>query len=95
MIRIDGAAGEGGGQVLRSALTLSLLTRKPFEIDNVRARRKKPGLMAQHLQAVAAAAAVSEARVEGVITSYSIHYTKLYDVRGSERGGRSGQCGPC
>lgn len=65
MIRIDGAAGEGGGQVLRSALTLSLLTRKPFRIVNIRAGRQKPGLMAQHLQAVTAAAAVGSARVEG------------------------------
>ncbi len=65
MIRIDGAAGEGGGQVLRSALTLSLLTRTPFEIVHIRAGRRKPGLMAQHLQAVAAAAAVGGARVEG------------------------------
>ncbi|HEY7745226.1 MAG TPA: RNA 3'-terminal phosphate cyclase [Desulfuromonadales bacterium] len=65
MIRIDGAAGEGGGQVLRSALTLSLLTGKPFEIVHIRAGRHKPGLMAQHLRAVAAAAAVAGARVEG------------------------------
>jgi RNA 3'-terminal phosphate cyclase (ATP) len=65
MIRIDGAAGEGGGQVLRSALTLSLLTSTPFEIVHIRAGRHKPGLMAQHLQAVAAAAAVGGARVEG------------------------------
>lgn len=65
MIRIDGAAGEGGGQVLRSALTLSLLTRKPFEIVRIRAGRQKPGLMPQHLQAVTAAAAVGGARVEG------------------------------
>lgn len=65
MIRIDGAAGEGGGQVLRSALTLSLLTCKPFEIVRIRAGRQKPGLMAQHLRAVAAAAAVGGARVEG------------------------------
>ncbi|HXV21194.1 MAG TPA: RNA 3'-terminal phosphate cyclase [Desulfuromonadales bacterium] len=65
MILIDGAAGEGGGQVLRSALTLSLLTGTPFKIVHIRARRHKPGLMAQHLQAVAAAAAVGSARVEG------------------------------
>lgn len=65
MIRIDGAVGEGGGQVLRTALTLSLLTRKPFEIVHIRAGRRKPGMMPQHLQAVGAAAAVGEAGVEG------------------------------
>jgi RNA 3'-terminal phosphate cyclase (ATP) len=65
MIEIDGAIGEGGGQVLRSALTLSILTRKPTRIENIRARREQPGLMPQHLKAIDAAAAVSKAHVEG------------------------------
>jgi len=65
MIEIDGSRGEGGGQVLRSSLTLAVLTGKAMRIGNIRAGRKKPGLMPQHLQAVRAAAAVSEARVEG------------------------------
>ena len=65
MIHIDGSQGEGGGQVLRSALSLAVLTGKALCIDRIRARRPKPGLMAQHLQAVRAAAAVSEARVKG------------------------------
>ena len=66
MIRIDGSLGEGGGQVLRSALTLSLLTGTPIEIHNIRAHRPKPGLMTQHLFAVQAAAAVGDAQVSGV-----------------------------
>ncbi len=65
MIVIDGAAGEGGGQVLRSALTLSALTGQPFRIDNIRAGRKKPGLQAQHLASVRAAAAICQAEVTG------------------------------
>lgn len=65
MIHVDGSMGEGGGQVLRSALTLSLLTQTPFRIENIRAGRPKPGLAAQHLKSVEAAAAVGEARVEG------------------------------
>ena len=65
MITIDGARGEGGGQVLRSALTLSILTGQPFRIDNIRSRRRKPGLMAQHLASVEAAAAISRATVQG------------------------------
>lgn len=65
MIQIDGSFGEGGGQILRSALTLSLVTGKPVEIKNIRARRRKPGLMPQHLNAVEAAATVGKAEVEG------------------------------
>jgi len=65
MIHIDGSLGEGGGQVLRSSLTLSILTGKALHMNNIRARRSKPGLGHQHLNAVQAAAAVSKARVEG------------------------------
>lgn len=65
MIELDGATGEGGGQVLRSALTLSMITGQPFRIVNIRANRSKPGLLRQHLVAVQAAAAVSGASVTG------------------------------
>ncbi len=65
MIKIDGSLGEGGGQVLRSALTLSLLVQKPFRISNIRGRRKNPGLRAQHLASVHAAGVVGEADLEG------------------------------
>lgn len=65
MIRLDGAMGEGGGQVLRSAVTLSALTGRPLRMEHIRARRPKPGLMPQHLNAVQAAAAVCGARVTG------------------------------
>ncbi len=65
MIHIDGAQGEGGGQVLRTSLTLSVLTQNPLHIINIRAKRSKPGLRPQHLTAVEACAAVSNARVQG------------------------------
>jgi RNA 3'-terminal phosphate cyclase (ATP) len=65
MLKIDGAFGEGGGQVLRTALGLSLVTGKGFRIENIRAGRKKPGLMRQHLTAVQAAAEISGAEVDG------------------------------
>ena len=65
MIELDGATGEGGGQILRSALTLSMITGQPLRIKNIRANRSKPGLMRQHLVAVQAAAQVSGAQVEG------------------------------
>ena len=65
MIEIDGSLGEGGGQVLRTSLALSILTHQAVHLLNVRARRPKPGLAAQHLQAVEAAAAICGAEVEG------------------------------
>ncbi len=65
MITIDGSYGEGGGQILRTSLALSLITGKPFKIDNIRAGRRKPGLMRQHLTALNAAADIGEARITG------------------------------
>ena len=65
MIRIDGSKGEGGGQVLRTSLALSLVTGTPFQMENIRAGRAKPGLLRQHLTAVKAAAEVGAAEVDG------------------------------
>ena len=65
MITIDGSIGEGGGQVLRTALSLSLATGTPFRIENIRAGRKKAGLLRQHLTAVLAAAEIGAAEIEG------------------------------
>lgn len=65
MITIDGSFGEGGGQILRTALALSLVTAKPFRIENIRAGRKNPGLLRQHLTAVNAATEISRAEVTG------------------------------
>ena len=65
MLTIDGAMGEGGGQVLRTALALSLCLGRPFRIFDIRSGRKKPGLRRQHLVAVRAAAAISNARMQG------------------------------
>jgi RNA 3'-terminal phosphate cyclase (ATP) len=65
MVTIDGAAGEGGGQILRTSLALAVLTGEPLRVTNIRARRSKPGLMRQHLAAVTAAATISDAEVTG------------------------------
>jgi RNA 3'-terminal phosphate cyclase (ATP) len=62
---IDGSFGEGGGQILRTSLALSLVTGRPISILNLRAGRKKPGLMRQHLAAVHAAATIGRADVHG------------------------------
>jgi len=65
MISIDGSAGEGGGQILRTALTLAMVTGRPFRMHSIRAGRRVPGLGNQHLAAVRAAATVSRAHLEG------------------------------
>jgi RNA 3'-terminal phosphate cyclase (ATP) len=65
MIVIDGSFGEGGGQILRTSLSLSLVTGKPFRIEKIRAGRKNPGLLRQHLTAVNAAAQIGQAEVTG------------------------------
>ncbi|MGD2108137.1 MAG: RNA 3'-terminal phosphate cyclase [Phycisphaerae bacterium] len=65
MLTIDGSQGEGGGQILRTSLALSLVGNRPVRIVNVRAGRKKPGLLRQHLTAVEAATAVGRAEVTG------------------------------
>jgi RNA 3'-terminal phosphate cyclase (ATP) len=65
MMVIDGSIGEGGGQILRTALGLSIVTGRPFRLVKVRAGRAKPGLLRQHLASVRAAAAIGAARVTG------------------------------
>ncbi len=65
MITIDGTIGEGGGQVLRTALSLAAITGKPFVIENIRGRRAKPGLRRQHLTCVEAAARICGGDVKG------------------------------
>jgi RNA 3'-terminal phosphate cyclase (ATP) len=65
MIELDGATGEGGGQILRTALALSMCTGQPMKMHRIRAKRSKPGLMRQHLACVNAAVAVSGAKAQG------------------------------
>jgi RNA 3'-terminal phosphate cyclase (ATP) len=65
MLEIDGSQGEGGGQIIRSSLALSLLTGTPVKLTNIRAKRKNSGLAKQHLVAVQAAAEISGAAVNG------------------------------
>lgn len=65
MIELDGSHGEGGGQILRTSLALSLITGKPFHLRNIRAGRTNPGLQPQHLMSVQAAAAIGQARLLG------------------------------
>jgi RNA 3'-terminal phosphate cyclase (ATP) len=65
VLMLDGSIGEGGGQILRTALGLSLVTGTPFTIERIRAGRENPGLLRQHLTAVKAAAEIGKAEVSG------------------------------
>ncbi len=69
MITVDGSQGEGGGQILRTSLALSLVTGQAFRMERIRAKRQKPGLLKQHLAAVEAAKTVGCADVEGAALS--------------------------
>lgn len=76
MILIDGSFGEGGGQILRSTLTLAMCLGKPVRINNIRSGRKKPGLLRQHLTCLRAAREVCSAAVTGSeIGSTEIEFT--------------------
>jgi RNA 3'-terminal phosphate cyclase (ATP) len=84
MLTIDGALGEGGGQILRSSLALSLITGAPFRLVRIRAGRRKPGLLHQHLAAVRAAEQIGAASVEGA----ALGSGELVFRPGSPRAGR-------
>jgi len=66
MITINGANGEGGGQIVRNACALSLVTQQPFHMTNIRGQREKPGLMRQHVTAIEAACKIGHAECEGL-----------------------------
>lgn len=83
MIIIDGSAGEGGGQILRTALSLSMVTGLPFRVEKIRAGRKKPGLLRQHLTCVKAAVEICGAKDVGA----ELGSTQLTFSPGTIRGG--------
>ncbi len=66
MIEIDGSHGEGGGQILRTAVSLSAVTLEPVKIFNIRSRRRNPGLAPSHMTAIEAVAKMSDADVDGL-----------------------------
>jgi RNA 3'-terminal phosphate cyclase (ATP) len=95
MLQLDGSIGEGGGQILRTALSLSLLTGKPFQLINIRAGRKKPGLMRQHLVCVQAAKAIGQAKVTGDPLSRKLCKRDIIILRLVRRVARCWYCKPC
>lgn len=99
VIDIDGSYGEGGGQVLRTSLSLAAITGQAVRIERIRAGRKKPGLAAQHLTAVRAVAAICHAQVKGdTLGSMSLEFIPnvvqageySFDVTIAQQGGSAG-----
>ncbi len=100
MIQIDGSYGEGGGQILRTSLSLSAITGKPICINSIRAGREKPGLAAQHLTAVRAAATICNAKIRGdVLFATTLEFIPgssvqagnyTFDVSEAREGGSAG-----
>lgn len=80
-IQIDGTS--GGGQMLRSALTLAMVTGQPFRMTNIRGKRKKPGLMRQHLMCVRAACEVSGGTADGAEIGSTEIVFRAGELRGS------------
>jgi len=103
VLELDGSYGEGGGQIVRTALSLSAITGRPVRIDNVRQRRTQPGLRPQHLAAVRAVARICGARVRGAdIGSRAVEFVPgaapaageyAFDVAEVSEGGSAGSTG--
>lgn len=97
---IDGSHGEGGGQILRTTVTLAALLGRPVRIENIRARRRNPGLQAQHLTSIRAAADTCRAELSGAepgSTTLTFRPTqqptagaRAYDVAAARKGGSAG-----
>lgn len=92
-LKIDGSFGEGGGQIVRTAITLSCITNQPIIVENIRKNRKTPGLKAQHLTAIKILQRMCNATVEGAsIGSTTLKFTpnKIQNVTLSESVGTAG-----
>lgn len=97
---IDGSYGEGGGQIVRTAVSLSAITGRPVRIENIRAGRPKPGLAAQHLTSISAAGALCDSAIDGAtLGSKSIGFRPTrrprpgdyrFDVAEAREGGSAG-----
>jgi RNA 3'-terminal phosphate cyclase (ATP) len=93
MLTIDGSQGEGGGQIVRSSLALALVTGQPLTVTNVRAGRRQPGLMRQHLAALDAAAQVGRAEVRGAAVGSTCFEFQPHEVVAGDHEFRVGSAG--
>lgn len=94
-IEIDGSVGEGGGQILRTSLTLAMCTGQAVAIERIRAKRPKPGLMRQHLTCVQAAAAVCAGTVRGAELGSQTLVFEPGEVRAGDYVFNVGTAGSC
>lgn len=94
-VELDGSTGEGGGQILRTGLALSMCTGRPMAIQRIRAKRPKPGLMRQHLTCVQAAVAVCGAKVEGAELGSQTLVFEPGPVRAGDYAFNVGTAGSC
>lgn len=94
-ITINGSQGEGGGQILRTALSLSMCTGKPLHIKHIRGKRKNPGLMRQHLTAVQVAAQICNADIQGASVGSQELFFKPAQIRGGQYTINIGTAGSC
>jgi len=83
-VTIDGRQGEGGGQILRTALALSAVLNIPLRVNHIRGKRRKPGLRPQHLMAVTSLATITSAKVVGA----EVGSTELLFEPEETKGGR-------
>jgi len=93
LLEIDGSFGEGGGQILRSAATLSCVTQTPIRVKNIRSNRKVPGLRPSHLAAIKVLARMCNAKVDGLAvgsTTVEFHPKQIEDVFLEENVGTAG-----
>lgn len=95
MLEIDGSRGEGGGQILRTSLSLSTLTQTPIRLFHIRSNRSRPGLQKQHLASVLAAGRICDAEISGAVLGSREICFRPGPIRGGDYSFSIGSAGSC